>query len=485
MSKKTYAAILDDIAREHVSDHVDLAPRILAQIQKKKGISMRPRVKIFMAAIVVLLVLAFLLVRVPAAADAMQRMLSRFIPGIGMVDVSTTRVLAEPVSVTRDGVTVTVEQLVADSQHTVVVYKVEGLPEPIQSPPGDNDCIESPRLRLPNGTELLYPRGESSSGVSTWGVVEFSATYEYFSVQAEVSNLTFVLPCVERMDRGTLPENWEIPLALVPAPPDITTYPVIEVVLTPISSPSTPTPQNVSSTPALAPAASRAHNVSIAVDRVVPLEDSFRLYVRLKGKDGLRLDNASLHLLDVTGRQIPGWLDIAEQAFNDDGSLSLAFEASEAYTSAPVTVVVDEVGVSINAEANGMSPSFNIDVGQHPQIDQVWELYHDFLIGNYPLHIATARFFERSGEYGFDFQMISSNPAVHSAWLFDMDVPRGRYGGAFMGYNGEPFHMELTYQAGFVPSGTVTITISAISVTLEGPWQATVTLPTAEETPDP
>lgn len=482
MNKKTYTAILDDVAREHIPDRVDLAPRILTKIQKRKGISMHPRIKVLVATIVVLLVLAFLLVRVPAVADAMQRILSRFIPGIGIVDISATRALAEPVSVTRDGVTVTVEQLVADPRRTVIVYTVDGFAEPIKPTYEGPDCLETPQLHLPNGVELSYPAGSSGSSESSLGDRYFQANYEFPGLPAEVSELTLVISCLEGTDRGTLPENWEIPLTLVSAPPEMTTYPVVEIAPT---AQVTPTTQITLSTPG--PTDTNAHNFVLSVDRVVPMDGGYRLYGRLDGSENrLMVDSTMVRLLDANGQAIPGGWDIPELSSLEEGSLPIVYNANTDYIPGQVTLVVDSVMAEIyEISADGTLPSFTFDVGQNPQIDQEWKLNLDIQIENYSLHIATARFFERNGEYGFDFQMSSPNPAVHSAWLLDLNGTSGRYGGSFVGYNGEPFNTEVTYEAGFVPSGTVTISVSLITVTLDGPWQTTLTLPAIEETPNP
>ena len=46
----------------------------------------------------------------------------------------------------------------------------------------------------------------------------------------EVNVAVFVLPCVFNTMPGTVPENWMIPVRFIPAPPDLTVVPVIEIV---------------------------------------------------------------------------------------------------------------------------------------------------------------------------------------------------------------------------------------------------------------
>ncbi|RPJ22692.1 MAG: hypothetical protein EHM33_22875, partial [Chloroflexi bacterium] len=108
MNRKPYSQILDSIARDHVAEHTDLAAPILARIQKGKGATMQPRTKFFVTAILVLFVLMIVLANVPAVRAAIQRWFG-YVPNVGLVGAGEMRVLAEPVSVTRDGITLTVE----------------------------------------------------------------------------------------------------------------------------------------------------------------------------------------------------------------------------------------------------------------------------------------------------------------------------------------------------------------------------------------
>ena len=84
MNKKTYSQILDDVAHDQLPADLDLAPQIMAQIQKGKSVTMKPRMKRFSIVIVTVLVMAVVLVNVPAVAAAIQRWFG-YVPGIGLV----------------------------------------------------------------------------------------------------------------------------------------------------------------------------------------------------------------------------------------------------------------------------------------------------------------------------------------------------------------------------------------------------------------
>jgi hypothetical protein len=80
MMKKSYSQILDHVARDGLTANTDLAPRILARIQKGKSATMEPRRKVFATVFLILLVLVIGLVSVPSVRAAIQRWIG-YAPG--------------------------------------------------------------------------------------------------------------------------------------------------------------------------------------------------------------------------------------------------------------------------------------------------------------------------------------------------------------------------------------------------------------------
>jgi len=79
----------------------------------------------------------------------------RIHPGIGFVQTNNLRVLAQPVSQTHQGVTVTVEQVTVDSDRTIIIYKTEGLTIAAANSQGEGASFGAPTsLRLPDGTTM-------------------------------------------------------------------------------------------------------------------------------------------------------------------------------------------------------------------------------------------------------------------------------------------------------------------------------------------
>ena len=65
---------------------------------------------------------------------------------------------------------------------------------------------------------------------------------DYPPIPANIDQATFVLPCIQETLPGLAPENWELPLRFIPAPPDLTVMPVIDVSPSPEPQLNTPLP---------------------------------------------------------------------------------------------------------------------------------------------------------------------------------------------------------------------------------------------------
>ena len=91
------------------------------------------------AAIALGLLAIALLAFSPQVVQAMRRLLG-YIPGVGFVENGPgLRVLAAPVTFTKDGLTLTIEEGAADSQRTVLLARVEGYPQDLSGRPSCTD----------------------------------------------------------------------------------------------------------------------------------------------------------------------------------------------------------------------------------------------------------------------------------------------------------------------------------------------------------
>ena len=125
------------------------------------------------AALALLLILAVTVAALgPQRVWAEVQRLLGYVPGVGFVDLAETRVLVAPVETTRDGITVRVEQVIAEQDKTRVVVRSEGLPpEDALLPAGaavPDTASDAFVLRLPDGRTLTTTEYSLRWGAGTF-----------------------------------------------------------------------------------------------------------------------------------------------------------------------------------------------------------------------------------------------------------------------------------------------------------------------------
>lgn len=231
MNEKRMKATLESIARRAVPENTNLWPRIAAQLDERESLMKALRARPLAAIPLALLILLSLSGMTYAAAAALG-----FIPGIGLVEnTGGLRVLEQPVSATRDGVIVTVRQVLVYKDHVKLVYEVAGVLPTAEFGPGDagNETAfcslpdGDARLRLPDGT-IVQP--------AALDIYEQQPTYRT-SIPAAVNEMTMLLKCLPHTRLGAVPENWEVPFKLVYAPAGtVVGEPVKEVIPQPTAT---------------------------------------------------------------------------------------------------------------------------------------------------------------------------------------------------------------------------------------------------------
>jgi WD40-like Beta Propeller Repeat len=478
MNRKTYSEILDSVARDHLPANPDLAPRIRSRIQKGKGFAMQPRMKIVATVILVLLILALVLVNVPAVAAAIQHWFG-YVPGFGLVREGGIRQLAAPVAVEREGITITVERALLDSEKTMILYKVENLPA--SAFPTDSNlavCAAPPSLRLPDGRELA---GRDGGVDSSWGT-SYEFRFSYPAIPADVDRVVLFSPCIEMTLADKTPANWELPLRFVAAPPDLAAFPVIEIA-TPTASVSTPAPQE--------PLVLDPARISLTLHRAVQMDDGYLLYADLhwgnSGFDWVGVPEAAgIHVSDASGQPIS--FDVT----NDDTTGSsadghqtvFALKTAPIQTAGPLTLTLDSLPVELPVKA-----SFTFDPGPDPQPGQVWELNQPVDVGyGKSLRVLKASYPTppvkgMPQQTGLSFDM-TSDTGLTGAILMDTAHPVAGGGGGGGGSFADTFSSGFSYSGDF-PPGPITIDIQAVSFSLTGQWQAQWTPPVTERQASP
>jgi len=124
---------------------------------RQKTFSQRLTWALAVLALVTLVVLA----TQPTVVNALKRLFG-YVPNVGIIDQSSeVRVLTGPVTVTREGFTVTVEQAVLNREKAAVVYTYS-LPSDYVFPNDSISTTGAPFLTLPDGTNKQYniPKGQ-------------------------------------------------------------------------------------------------------------------------------------------------------------------------------------------------------------------------------------------------------------------------------------------------------------------------------------
>jgi hypothetical protein len=141
------------------------------------------------------------------------------------------RQLANPVTDSRDGYTLTVNNVVLNALGSTVTYTLK-LPQPITSQPGlqTDTCLQKTSLRLADGREKISTDREGSG---TELEMQYTETFPAF--RADETPISLVISCLHLLPKGAGPQNWEIPLQFVPgAPATLTPAPTF----VPVSNPA-------------------------------------------------------------------------------------------------------------------------------------------------------------------------------------------------------------------------------------------------------
>lgn len=446
---------------------------------------MQPSMKKFVTAVLILIVLMIVLANVPAVRAAIQRWIS-YVPGIGLISEGQIRMLAEPVSITRDDITLKVEQVLVDSTQTTVVYSVEGLnmdmldANPRVNSPG---CYKDAVLRLPE-EELSITNQSGKSWITGY---QHRASYPL--IPSTINEVTFELPCIRSVLPGKAPENWELVFRLITAPPDMTAFPVIEI-STPVEATVTPLPPTDTTDTS---ARLSAEGISLSLDRAVQMDDGYLIYATLHWENtGFHsadmFDTSTFHLLDANGQEIAYNLDyeaVTESNFPDRrGQQPFVIKTAPILVPGPVTLRIDAAAVTVPVPEE---TTFTFDPGPDPQPGQVWELNQEIDAGyGHSLRVLRAIYPSPPEEYltqqaGFSFEM-QSDTGITNAMLFDHEHELAGGGGGGGGSFSNIFSAGFSY-AGELPQGPITVNVESISVKLPGPWEATWTPPALQAIP--
>ena len=453
--------------------HTRLVQQASSKAKLNHSVFLRPAWVITFVVVTGLLVSTLLIG--PQRVVAAMRSLIGYLPGVGIVDQNEPiRVLAEPVSLTRDGVTVTVKQVVADSVRTFVAYQIDGIPAP--APGSDRPvCVDPPALQLPDGITLRFTSGggfgmESESGRP----MSFETNYTFPPISEQINHLVFLSPCQMPI----------IELTLIPAPVDYAT-PVVEIVSTyEASGPETlnivtpefpiennsqaPYPTFLPATPTAVPNGS-----GLYLDKVFEMEESYLLIGNFSDAGDLSgsLETSPSEYIprieDENGKpvQFKTRTDIQPE-IHWGGVYYWAYEIPKP-VNGPLKIIIDTVNVH-----KSYTTRFQFDTGLYPQAGQEWQLNQPLKLGGYDYVINWVKMLKNG--YQFNWHSGIDVPEGTSYSLLLPGIPASMNEGStamehHMG-NKVAYTQDLLVD-GTVPTGALTVELTLYqTVPLAGPW---------------
>ena len=178
----------------------------------------------------VILVISFLTISIvgPQKVYAAIQNLLRYIPGIGFVE--TDSVLTAPVTIQREGISLTVQSMAVTEEETVLVFYAQNLPigelgeycETQKAANASFECLPfEPTYQLRTGDGTIYP-GQPTQGHTTdkRDGTDWTGRVVFPSLPSDMLQVDFLLDVLPNMHPGMAPENWVIPLSLEPGSGD-------------------------------------------------------------------------------------------------------------------------------------------------------------------------------------------------------------------------------------------------------------------------
>ncbi len=357
--------------------------------------------------IALLLVVVVITVSSPDIVIAFRQLFS-FVPGIGLVEQGgPVQKMTEPVSETRDGITLTLDEALVYPDHIELAYTVQGIPDSLRNGPDEELCLGAdmyPRLRLKNGTEVAADPMALGGSRSASG---YTAGHSFsIKVPSGTTSAVFLLTCLQETRRGVSPENWSVPFHLIEVPADRQPGKPLQTTNQTVEA-EVPGDQPVSM------------KVEFTFEGSALHDDGYHVFFRFSSQsndpDFMTVRPNVVSVLDSTGKQIEliyvkPWspfekVDIWEYRLVTapaPGPLTLVIEGAQAYYLAQVAF-------------------FTFTPGPDSQIGETWQIDERFEIGGHELLVESAKKIEMEGHPGFEFVISTEEPGLRfNAELMDM-----------------------------------------------------------------
>lgn len=379
-----------------------------------------------------------------------------YLPGIGFVqNDEKTLYLSSPLTVEKDGISITIEQAVADAKNTIIAYRIDNLP------PG-NDCVY-------DGNKLLFADGKTRLPIGG-GLNGNHARIEFFPMPAGEKKAVLLISRDQNAQACTAPLTWEIEIPFGPVPADAPLLPVTRNTESKLLS---VTPADISNPD------QKTGKIHFTLDHSVELPYGYLLSGKVTW-DGFKWGNAgvspeNIRVTDAAGVNIP-----VEP--NDEGTKNneIIFKLKGKGFKNPLTVQFLALTV---LEMHNPVATFTFDAGKNPQVGQTWKLDKKIEIEGFPVTIQTISVIRGDDVNGSNYKNIgfkldyTINPAIHNLiWIC-----HGKDQSEIAGMEGRriddhQYSSSIYYPQG-LPEGLVTCEMADMSFQYNGPWSILTDLP--------
>jgi hypothetical protein len=381
---------LENISKRGVPQNSNMWPRIAERLEKRSPIIKVVSRRLAAAGLSVLLLLAL-----TGVAYAIGNLWG-YIPGIGIVNrTGHFLILAEPVSQSRNGVTITASAALVSDGKALVVFKTDGISADQFSPlESFNTCFDLTELHLSNGEVLKIRDGSSKPNIEKTG---YESRYIFTPVTMDVRDATLFIPCIlPSQIAGTLPGSWELPLRFEPATEELPMIPVVQLAPSPMAGSS-----------------SETEHGPFAVTKMIDTGDSYILIGEFDPpappqSGDWQSEMLNLTIVDASGRTV-NWqppFDIDLPVSNSPHKENWAVKFVKGFTPPfHITYTARYVYPSNSAETY----SLEFDAGTNPLPGQEWKVDQEFQLAGHAIRLTSVT----AGSSGYFFLFQTDDPDVN------------------------------------------------------------------------
>jgi len=378
-----------------------------------------------------------------------------FVPGLGVVEnPAGIRVVSEPVYQTQDGVTVGIKSGVITPDQAN--FEVELINVPVEAMwsynPDEPVCDEMSYLLLPDGSKI------------------FADAFQ-FGIPAEVTEATYVMPCIDMRSRGKAPENWELPLKFVAAPENMETFAIT------FPDPKVTIEQAEKQEPVLLTEESNSDVQDILeVLQVVEKPNSWLLTLSIL-HEHLHdyISQGKLQVTDSNGALVaysipePDEWEALDQSFRKTYDPLGMWDAGGSYYTyienieiakkdyafpLIITNVYDHETIDLSVERN--VELFSFDVEGSPQVGDRIEINKTLQLGENEIYVDYAEVDTRAGWSGYSIH-VDGGDKISDLMFILLDYPSNKHAGGIVDRSVRPFQFVTMSLLNPLPTGHIRV----------------------------